>query len=89
MIAEAKKQGIPEAWITAAQIPVYKNGDGIGRVASAAPEYRTLPIVWYIQPLSPIQWRSKQLIAAPHHPSVKDLRIPIQYLANLSPPQKP
>ena len=49
------------------------------------PEYRTLPMVWYIPPLSPIQSAAD----AGHIgmdgiiPDVKSLRIPVKYLANL------
>lgn len=49
------------------------------------PEYRTLPMVWYIPPLSPIQSAMENGLIGENGiiPSVKDLRIPIQYLANL------
>ena len=86
VIAEAKKQGIPEAWITAAQkSPVYKMAMEWKVAFPLHPEYRTLPMVWYIPPLSPIQSAMENGLIGEHGiiPSVKDLRIPIQYLANL------
>ncbi len=50
------------------------------------PEDRTLPMVWYTPPLSPIQSAAD----AGHDrrmdgiiPDVKSLRIPVRYLANL------
>src|SRR5690606_11073846 len=49
------------------------------------PEYRTLPMVWYVPPLSPIQ----SAVQAGHVgmygeiPDLKSLRIPVRYLANL------
>ena len=49
------------------------------------PEYRTLPMVWYIPPLSPIQ-SAVETGAIGHNgliPEIKDMRIPIEYLANL------
>tara|TARA_Y100001963_G_C6515980_1_gene324322 strand:- start:85 stop:618 length:534 start_codon:yes stop_codon:yes gene_type:complete len=49
------------------------------------PEYRTLPMVWYVPPLSPIQ----SAVEAGHVgmngeiPDLKSLRIPLRYLANM------
>ena len=86
VIAEAKKQGIPDAWLTAAQkSPVYKMAMEWKVAFPLHPEYRTLPMVWYIPPLSPIQSAMENGLIGEHGiiPSVKDLRIPIQYLANL------
>ncbi len=49
------------------------------------PEYRTLPMVWYVPPLSPIQ--SAAAAGKIGHdgamPDVRSLRIPLKYLANL------
>ena len=49
------------------------------------PEYRTLPMVWYIPPLSPIQEAvdSSKLGKNGIFPEVDDLSIPVRYLANL------
>ena len=49
------------------------------------PEYRTLPMVWYVPPLSPIQAaaNSGQIGAFGALPDVRSLRIPVRYLANL------
>jgi nitrate reductase beta subunit len=49
------------------------------------PEYRTLPMVWYVPPLSPISAASNagQIGAFGELPDVRSLRIPVQYLANL------
>ena len=50
------------------------------------PEYRTLPMVWYVPPLSPIQ-SVADAGGLPHNgnilPAVESLRIPVQYLANM------
>src|SRR3954452_9850195 len=49
------------------------------------PEYRTLPMVWYVPPLSPIQ-SAAQAGKIGHDgemPDVRSLRIPLRYLANL------
>jgi nitrate reductase beta subunit len=49
------------------------------------PEYRTLPMVWYVPPLSPISAAAHtgDLGANGEIPDVKQLRIPVKYLANL------
>lgn len=55
VVAEAKKQGIPEEWIKAAQeSPIYKMIIDWKIALPLHPEYRTMPMVWYIPPLSPI-----------------------------------
>ncbi|MDE2427214.1 MAG: nitrate reductase subunit beta [Burkholderiales bacterium] len=86
VIAEARKHGIPESWITSAQkSPVYKMAMQWKIAFPLHPEYRTLPMVWYVPPLSPIQKAAE----AGHMgmngiiPDVKSLRIPVRYLANL------
>ncbi|MDT8267912.1 nitrate reductase subunit beta, partial [Roseomonas sp. DSM 102946] len=49
------------------------------------PEYRTVPMVWYIPPLSPIQEAADAgaLGTLDGIPDVDSLRIPVRYLANL------
>jgi len=49
------------------------------------PEYRTLPMVWYVPPLSPITAAAHagQVGANGEIPDVTQLRIPVKYLANL------
>jgi nitrate reductase beta subunit len=49
------------------------------------PEYRTLPMVWYVPPLSPIQAAANagQVGTNGEIPDVNQLRIPVKYLANL------
>src|SRR5690606_31925752 len=56
VIAAAKREGIPDAWLEAARkSPVYKMAMEWKVAFPLHPEYRTLPMVWYIPPLSPIQ----------------------------------
>ncbi len=86
IIAEAKKQKIPENWIIAAQkSPVYKMAIDWKVAFPLHPEYRTLPMVWYVPPLSPIQGAANAgfLEMEGELPDVTKLRIPVQYLANL------
>jgi nitrate reductase beta subunit len=49
------------------------------------PEYRTLPMVWYVPPLSPIQSAAAagKIGTDGEMPDVRSLRIPLKYLANL------
>lgn len=51
------------------------------------PEYRTLPMVWYIPPLSPImntiEGVGTNIDADEIFPAIDHMRIPIEYLANL------
>lgn len=86
VIAQARKDGIADSVITAAQqSPVYKMAVDWKLALPLHPEYRTLPMVWYVPPLSPIQ----QAADAGHIgmsgviPDVDSLRIPVKYLANM------
>ena len=55
VIEQARKNDIPDAWITAAQkSPVYKLAKEWKVALPLHPEYRTMPMVWYVPPLSPI-----------------------------------
>ena len=86
VIAQARADGVPEAWLDAARrSPIYKMAIDWRVAFPLHPEYRTLPMVWYVPPLSPIQ--SAASLGAIEHdgmmPDVKSLRIPVQYLANM------
>lgn len=88
VIAEARKEGIPEDWIQAAQrSPVYKMVMEWQIALPLHPEYRTLPMVWYVPPLSPItnriEGQGSALEPADIFPAIDSMRIPIEYLANL------
>jgi nitrate reductase beta subunit len=86
IIDQAKKDGVPDSWITAAQnSPVYKMAMEWKVAFPLHPEYRTLPMVWYIPPLSPITYAAEkgQIEKNGVIPNVHKLRIPIKYLANL------
>jgi nitrate reductase beta subunit len=66
--------------------PVYKMAMDWKLALPLHPEYRTLPMVWYVPPLSPIQSyadagglpKSDGVL-----PAIESLRIPVQYLANM------
>ncbi len=87
VIAEALAQGITQNVIDAAQAsPVWKLAMEWKLALPLHPEYRTLPMVWYVPPLSPIQsvadsggLQQQESVL----PDVESLRIPVQYLANM------
>ncbi len=86
VIGQAKKDGVPDSWISAAQAsPVYKMAMDWKVAFPLHPEFRTLPMVWYIPPLSPIQnaVARDQIAGDGVIPDVSRLRIPVKYLANL------
>ncbi len=89
VIAQAKKDGIADDWIEAAQnSPIYKLISEYKVALPLHPEYRTMPMVWYIPPLSPVVdvvsnsgadgEDVRNLFAA-----IDKLRIPVEYLAGL------
>lgn len=84
---QALADGITESWIEAAQkSPVRKMVVDWKIAFPLHPEYRTLPMVWYVPPLSPITARANlgDIKGGPNGlPDVGALRIPVRYLANL------
>jgi len=86
VIEQARLDGIPEAWLAAAtKSPVWKMAMDWKVALPLHPEYRTLPMVWYIPPLSPITAAANagDMGVNGEIPDVASLRIPVQYLANL------
>ncbi|HHB83530.1 MAG TPA: nitrate reductase subunit beta [Devosia sp.] len=86
VIAEARKQGIPEDWLNSAKnSPVYKMAMDWKVAFPLHPEYRTLPMVWYVPPLSPLQSAAEagKMGWDGDLPDVKSMRIPVRYLSNL------
>jgi nitrate reductase / nitrite oxidoreductase, beta subunit len=87
VIEEARKEGINEEWIKAAQdSPVYKMAIKWKIALPLHPEYRTLPMVWYVPPLSPIMnhiTNEDELSTDGYIPAVDQMRIPMEYLASI------
>jgi nitrate reductase beta subunit len=87
--AEAARAGIPHDWMQAAQrSPVYELAVRHQVALPLHPEYRTLPMVWYIPPLSPVADVVNAAGYDENNPdnvfaTIDSLRIPIEYLANL------
>lgn len=83
---QALADGVPMAWLEAAErSPVYKMAMEWKVALPLHPEYRTLPMVWYIPPLSPIQGAAEagHIGFKDDLPDMENLRIPVRYLANL------
>jgi nitrate reductase beta subunit len=85
----AEAAGIPGDWVEAAKkSPVWALINTYEVALPLHPEYRTMPMVWYIPPLSPVVDVVREtgedaedrgnLFAA-----IDTLRIPVEYLANL------
>src|SRR5699024_12804455 len=87
--AAARRDGIPERWVkSAARSPIYSLTKRFRVALPLHPEYRTMPMVWYIPPLSPVV---DTLTDTGHDGEDADnlfgaidtLRIPVEYLAEL------
>ena len=86
IVEEAQKQGIPHNVLEAARkSPIYKMAIAWKVAFPLHPEYRTLPMVWYVPSLSPIQAAvdSGKLGINGILPDVESLRISNKYLANM------
>ncbi|MDE0345398.1 MAG: nitrate reductase subunit beta [Boseongicola sp.] len=86
IVETARADGIPGDWIKAAQeSPIWKMAMEWKVAFPLHPEYRTLPMVWYIPPLSPIQNAAEAGAIGMEGamPDVRNLRIPLRYLANM------
>lgn len=86
VIAQALKDGVDMSVIESAQkSPVYKLAMDWKLALPLHPEYRTLPMVWYVPPLSPIQNAAEAGTVGMDGliPDVDSLRIPVKYLANM------
>jgi nitrate reductase beta subunit len=86
VISQARQDGVPEAWLEAARkSPTYKMAIDWKIAFPLHPEYRTLPMVWYVPPLSPIQGAAEagKIGWDGDLPDLSKLRIPMKYLANL------
>ena len=95
MIAGARAEGMSDEWIEAAQhSPVYALINTYLVALPLHPEFRTVPMVWYIPPLSPVV----DAVSRDGHDgeelgnlfgALEALRIPIEYLAGCSPQATP
>src|SRR5690606_2732621 len=89
VVAAARTEGISDEWIHAAQrSPIYALINTYKVALPLHPEYRTVPMVWYIPPLSPVV----DAVSRSGHDgedvdnlfgALESLRIPVQYLAEM------
>ena len=89
VIEGARRGGISQEWIDAAQrSPVYALIKDYRVALPLHPEYRTVPMVWYVPPLSPVV----DAVSRDGHDgeelgnlfgALEALRIPMEYLAGL------
>jgi nitrate reductase beta subunit len=89
VVRAAAENGIPDDWLEAARrSPVYALAKTYRVALPLHPEYRTMPMVWYVPPLSPIV----DLLTEQGHDAesrstlfgaIDALRIPLEYLAEL------
>jgi nitrate reductase beta subunit len=88
VIAAALADGVDEETLHSAQhSPIYKMAVEEKIAFPLHPEYRTMPMVWYVPPLSPIMnyFEGKNSIKYPEliFPAIDEMRIPVEYLASL------
>jgi len=86
--AAALRDGVPEDWLDAARrSPVHALALKYRIALPLHPEYRTLPMVWYVPPLSPVMSMIEGAGATADpddvFPAIDGLRIPVRYLANM------
>ncbi|MQA79634.1 MAG: nitrate reductase subunit beta [Streptosporangiales bacterium] len=89
VVAAARRDGIPDDWLDAARrSPVYALAKQHRVALPLHPEFRTMPMVWYVPPLSPVV----DALSGTGHDgedadnlfgAIDSLRIPVEYLAEL------
>ncbi len=81
VLESARSEGVSDAVINAAKVsPVYQIIKNWHLALPLHPEFRTLPMVWYVPPLSPIAKRFEDKV---YLPDSEEMRIPIKYLAEI------
>ncbi len=94
VVSAARENGVPEGWIESARhSPVYRFVKEWRLALPLHPEYRTLAMMFYVPPLSPVMnsvARGKVELNLPEAQSglkafqeVDDMRLPVRYLARL------
>ena len=87
VIAGARENGIPDAMIEAARkSPVYQFVKAFKLALPLHPEYRTVPMLFYVPPLLPVVGASENgayRLAGDFFSSLESARVPIRYMASL------
>lgn len=86
VVAAAKESGVPDGVITAAQqSPVYRYVKEWELALPLHPEYRTLPMLFYVPPLLPVlnatQSNGTQRVETDLFSSLESARVPIRYMS--------
>lgn len=82
--AEAFREGISFEFLEAAKrSPVFKMTKEWKIAFPLHPEFRTLPMVWYVPPLSPVCQQLNKRASAAYIPDAASMRIPVKYMANM------
>jgi nitrate reductase beta subunit len=85
---QALRDGVPADWVdAAANSPVYMMAKKWQIALPLHPEYRTLPMVWYVPPLSPVETLGAGLVRDGADEegifaAIDRMRIPMEYLAS-------
>jgi nitrate reductase beta subunit len=88
VIAAARESGIPDGVLEVAQrSPVYRYVKEWEMALPLHPEWRTLPMLFYVPPLMPVlsstQENGTQKIEGDMFSTLENARLPIRYVANL------
>ncbi len=87
VLARARANGIPDAMLDAAQkSPVYRFVKTYPLALPLHPEFRTLPMLFYVPPLLPVVGTSQNgayRVAADFFSSLEGARVPVRYMAKL------
>ena len=87
VIAAARRSGIPDEMIDAAgKSPVYRFVKTFRMALPLHPEFRTVPMLFYIPPVLPVvafAENGKQRLAEDFFSSLENARVPLRYLASL------
>jgi nitrate reductase beta subunit len=86
VVAAAKESGIPDGVITAAQnSPVYRYVKEWELALPLHPEFRTLPMLFYVPPLLPVlnatQSSGTQRVETDLFSSLENARVPVRYMS--------
>jgi len=88
VVAAAKESGIPDGVIAAAQqSPVYRYVKEWELALPLHPEYRTLPMLFYVPPLLPVissaQENGTQRMETDLFSSLESARVPVRYMSHM------
>jgi nitrate reductase beta subunit len=89
VLASARENGVPDDWLEAAAAsPVYALTNRYRVALPLHPEFRTVPMVWYVPPMSPVMNAVMAAGGDPESPrdlfgAIEQMRIPVEYLAGL------